>query len=128
MDTKEGVSAERSDLARAILGRVADKWSIAVLCTLADAPDAVRFSRLRDAVGGVTQKVLTSTLRHLEEDGFVTRRVHAAVPPRVDYALTSLGAELYQHIVPLQRWAESRTAQFTEARDQYRVRGEATTS
>ncbi len=109
-------------LAREVLARVADKWSIGVLCALAAAPAPLRFSRVRDAVGGVTQKVLTSTLRHLEEDGFVTRTVYAAVPPRVDYELTPLGCDLYRVVSPLLAWADANTSTFHAARASYGAR------
>lgn len=119
MDT---VSALHGGLDREVLARVADKWSIGVLCALSAAPGPMRFSRVRDAVGGVTQKVLTSTLRHLEEDGFVKRTVYAAVPPRVDYELTPLGCDLYRVVSPLLHWADANTSSFHAARAAYAAR------
>jgi DNA-binding HxlR family transcriptional regulator len=77
-------------LVRDILERVADKWTLLVIDAL-DGRREVRFSRLRERIGGISQKMLTKTLRQLERDGLVKRRIHAEVPPRVDYKLTPLG-------------------------------------
>lgn len=82
-------SSKKEALVRQILERVADKWTLLVIDAL-DSKSEVRFSRLRERIGGVSQKMLTKTLRQLERDGLVTRRVHAEVPPRVDYKLTPL--------------------------------------
>src|SRR5437667_1845852 len=81
--------AEQQVLVRQILERVADKWTLLVIDALEQGE--MRFSRLREKVGEVSQKMLTKTLRQLERDGLVTRRVYAEVPPRVDYRLTPLG-------------------------------------
>ena len=75
-----------------ILQRVGDKWTVLVVGKLGDGP--MRFNELRSAVGGISQKMLTTTLRGLERDGFVTRTVFPTIPPRVDYELTDLGCEL----------------------------------
>jgi DNA-binding HxlR family transcriptional regulator len=80
--------SHKEALVREILERVADKWTLLVIDALEGERD-VRFTRLRERVGGVSQKMLTKTLRQLERDGLATRRVHAEVPPRVDYTLTS---------------------------------------
>ena len=74
-----------------ILQRVGDKWTVLVVGKLGDGP--LRFNELRAAVGGISQKMLTTTLRGLERDGFVTRTVFPTIPPRVDYELTDLGWE-----------------------------------
>ena len=83
-------SSSKDALVREMLERVADKWTLLVIDALEGKTD-VRFSRLRERIGDVSQKMLTKTLRQLERDGLVTRRVHAEVPPRVDYRLTPLG-------------------------------------
>ena len=75
-----------------ILQRIGDKWTVLVVGKLGDGP--MRFNELRSAVGGISQKMLTTTLRGLERDGFVTRTVYPTIPPRVDYELTDLGQEL----------------------------------
>jgi DNA-binding HxlR family transcriptional regulator len=82
---------KKEALVREILERVADKWTLLVIDAL-DGGKEMRFTRLQERVGGVSQKMLTKTLRQLERDGLVARRVHATVPPRVDYRLTPLGA------------------------------------
>ena len=86
-------SSKKEALVREILERVADKWTLLVIDAL-EGRREVRFSRLRERIGGVSQKMLTKTLRQLERDGLVTRRIHAEVPPRVDYTLTPLGESL----------------------------------
>jgi DNA-binding HxlR family transcriptional regulator len=103
-------------LARDVLGQVAGRWSLGVLCVLADADGPLRFSRVFDGVEGITAKVLTQTLRHLERDGFATRMIYAQVPPRVEYELTELGRELIAHVDPLTVWATRRADAFRAAR------------
>ena len=93
----------RNPLVRRLLERLADKWTLMVLEVL-EQNGTMRFTRLRAAVGGVSQKMLTRTLRQLEEDGLVTRRVHAVIPPRVDYELTALGRGLSDSLCDLWRW------------------------
>ena len=92
-------------LTREILVRVADKWTLLVIFALEEGE--MRFSRLREKVEGVSQKMLTKTLRQLERDGLVTRRVHAVVPPRVDYRLTPLGESLAESLCGIWLWAEA---------------------
>ena len=90
-----------------ILQRVGDKWTILVVGKLGDGP--LRFNELRSAVGGISQKMLTTTLRGLERDGFVTRTVFPTIPPRVDYELTELGFELLEPVHALGEWARENT-------------------
>jgi DNA-binding HxlR family transcriptional regulator len=113
------LTTEADQLTREVLGQVAGRWSIAVLCTLAKSTDPIRFSRVLDGVDGITQKVLTTTLRNLERDGFVSRRIYAQVPPRVDYALTPLGRDLYDRVDPLLEWARTKAADFQAARERF---------
>jgi len=87
----------------AILSRVGDKWTVLVVRELGDGPK--RFSEIKRALGSISQKMLTTTLRGLERDGFVSRTVFATVPPRVDYALTPLGRDLLKPVGALGRWA-----------------------
>lgn len=102
---------------REVLARLADKWTILVLGRL--APGTRRFGELRRDVGGITQKMLTQTLRSLERDGFVTRTVYAAVPPRVDYALTPLGQSAVDLVDEFRGWAIAHVPQVLEAREAY---------
>lgn len=97
-----------------ILQRVGDKWTVLVVGRLGNGP--MRFSELRHAVGGISQKMLTTTLRGLERDGFVTRTVFPTIPPRVDYELTELGRELLVPVNALAAWARRNTARVNEAR------------
>ncbi|MGW5685648.1 winged helix-turn-helix transcriptional regulator [Nonomuraea sp. NPDC003754] len=89
---------------RLVLDRIGDKWSVLVLLSLSRGP--MRFTELRDRIGGVTPKVLTQTLRAMEYDGLLTRKVYAEVPPRVEYTLTDLGHSLHQPLAEVTRWAE----------------------
>lgn len=106
---------------RALLDRISDKWVTLVLASLGDGPR--RFSELSRQLAGVSQKMLTQTLRSLERDGLVTRTVTASVPVRVDYALTTLGRSLLVPIALMKSWAEEHMPGVQQARDEYdRVR------
>jgi DNA-binding HxlR family transcriptional regulator len=100
-----------------ILQRIGDKWSVLVVGRLGDG--AMRFSELRGAIGGISQKMLTTTLRGLERDGFVTRTVTPSIPPRVDYELTALGQSLKKPIWALGLWATENHASIEKARIAY---------
>ncbi|GAA4625390.1 hypothetical protein GCM10023196_029330 [Actinoallomurus vinaceus] len=99
---------------RQILDRVADKWSLLVIALLDRR--SLRFTELRRMIDGISQRMLTRTLRHLERDGLVSRTVHPTVPPRVDYALTPLGATLHETIRALVTWTEEHQGQIAAAR------------
>jgi DNA-binding HxlR family transcriptional regulator len=101
-----------------MLERVADKWTLLVIDAL-DSRKPLRFSRLRDQLGGVSQKMLTKTLRQLERDGLVVRRVHAEVPPRVDYRLTPLGVTLGKSVCGLWTWVEAHMKDVERSRRTY---------
>jgi DNA-binding HxlR family transcriptional regulator len=88
---------------RQLLDRIGDKWSVLIVIALADG--SRRYSELAARIEGVSQKMLTQTLRGLERDGMLTRTVHASVPPRVDYELTGLGRSLLEPITALEEWA-----------------------
>jgi DNA-binding HxlR family transcriptional regulator len=105
---------------RQILDRVADKWSLLVIALLAQR--CYRFNELRREIDGVSQRMLTVTLRHLERDGLVRRTVHATVPPRVDYELTELGATLRATISALVAWTEAHQSEIAAARAAYDAR------
>ncbi|MGP3917367.1 winged helix-turn-helix transcriptional regulator [Nonomuraea sp. 10N515B] len=107
---------------RQILDRIADKWSLLVIALL-DC-QSLRFSQLRREIDGVSQRMLSVTLRHLERDGLVSRTVHPVVPPRVDYALTPLGRTLHQTIKSLVTWTEEHQAEIASARAEYDARQE----
>ena len=100
-----------------ILQRVGDKWTVLVVGKLGRGP--MRFNELRTAVGGISQKMLTTTRRGLERDGFVTRTVFPTIPPRVDYELTELGRELLVPVNALGDWARRNTTRVNEARARF---------
>lgn len=102
---------------RVVFARIGDKWTTLVIQALAEGP--LRFSELKQRVAVVTPKVLTQTLRALERDGLVSRKIFAQVPPRVDYQLTELGATLLGPITALRAWAESNVPAILTARDNY---------
>ena len=110
--------SSKAALGRQILERIADKWTLLVIDAL-DGSRHVRFSRLRQEIGGISQKMLTKTLRQLERDGLVTRRVHAEVPPRVDYRLTALGESLGQSVCGVWSWVEAHMADVERSRRRY---------
>ena len=101
----------------AILQRVGDKWTVLVIGKLGER--TMRFNEIRHAIGGISQKMLTTTLRGLERDGFVTRTVFPTIPPRVDYALTDLGRELLEPVQALGEWARKNTERVNEARRKF---------
>lgn len=99
---------------RDVLDRIGDQWSLLVLATL--APGTRRFSQLEREIGDISKQMLSKTLRRLEQDGFVAREVHAEVPPRVEYRLTTLGRSFLEPMRELIRWAEANQAAIVAAR------------
>jgi DNA-binding HxlR family transcriptional regulator len=118
-ETEQGSEAA-SCRVRTILGRIGDKWAIYVVDRLGAGPR--RFSELHRGIDGITARMLTVTLRGLERDGIVTRTVHAAVPPRVDYALTPLGETLGVAIGQLVGWADEHLPEIEAAQAAYDAR------
>jgi DNA-binding HxlR family transcriptional regulator len=118
-ETDQGAAAS-SCRVRTILGRIGDKWAIYVVDRLGAGPR--RFSELHRGIDGITARMLTVTLRGLERDGIVTRTVHAAVPPRVDYALTPLGETLGVAIGQLVGWADEHLPEIEAAQAAYDAR------
>lgn len=99
---------------RLVLDRIGDKWSVLVVLSLLGGPR--RFTELRTAIGGVTPRVLTKTLRVMERDGMLTRQIFAEVPPRVEYTLTPLGRSLREPIEATAGWAEKNVSKVMAAR------------
>ena len=112
--------ASASCRVRTVLDRIGDKWAIYVVDRLGAGPR--RFSELLRGIDGITARMLTVTLRGLERDGLLTRTVHAAVPPRVDYALTPLGETLREAIGQLVGWADEHLAEIEAARADHDTR------
>jgi len=100
-----------------VLSRVGDKWTVLVVSTLGDGPK--RFNELRKALGSISQRMLTLTLRALERDGLVTRTVFPTVPPRVEYELTRLGRSLLEPVSELGLWARRNRAAIADARARF---------
>lgn len=116
--TPESFSFRRSltpaedHLAREVLERITTKWSLSVMRVLAEANGPLRFSRVLERVEGISQKVLTQTLRSLERDGLISRTLYPQVPPRVEYELTALGADLLARVASLWEWIVGRVSEF----------------
>jgi DNA-binding HxlR family transcriptional regulator len=100
-----------------VLARVGDKWTVLVVSNLGDGPK--RFNELRKALGSISQRMLTLTLRGLERDGLVTRTVFPTIPPRVEYELTRLGRSLLEPVNELSLWARKYRAAMEDARTRF---------
>ena len=114
---------ENCQAVSAVLSRVGDKWSVLVVSILGKGP--MRFNELKRTVDGVSQRMLTLTLRALERDGLVTRTVFASVPPRVEYELTALGRSLLQPVLALAAWAIEHRGDIAAAQRRFDARAEA---
>jgi len=97
-----------------VLARVGDKWSVLIIVLLGDGPK--RFNEIKRMIGGISQRMLTLTLRGLERDGLVKRTQFPTIPPRVDYELTQLGLSLWEAVKPLGAWAQGHVKHITRAR------------
>ncbi len=120
MQVVEAMSLGRGDVfdsqcpARGVLDHVTSKWAVLVLVGLRSGP--LRYSALRRAIGGVSEKMLAQTLRTLETDGFVRREVVPTAPPQVTYSLTDLGQEVTAHLASLLDWIDTRLPEVLTAR------------
>jgi DNA-binding HxlR family transcriptional regulator len=111
-----GHEAENCEF-RSFLDRVADKWSLMLIVVLQDAPQQrLRFSQLQKAIPGISQRMLTTTLRHLERDGLLTRHFYPQIPPKVEYQLTALGKNLMVPITGLMEWIQANWKAISKAR------------
>ena len=102
---------------REVLAQISDKWTILVLAILVEG--TTRFNELRRRISGITQKMLTKTLRELEQNGFVSRRVYAEVPPRVEYTLTPLGHSLVKVLDTVKDWVNRHAGDVVTARARF---------
>jgi DNA-binding HxlR family transcriptional regulator len=105
---------------REVLNRVGDKWSVLVIVLLGEG--SKRFNELKRMIDGISQRMLTLTLRGLERDGLVKRTVHPTVPPRVEYALTALGRTLLDPVTEIAKWAQLHRHEIQRARDGFDAR------
>ncbi len=106
---------------REVLDRVGDKWSVLVISTL--GTESLRYSDLQASIPGVSQRMLTVTLKALERDGLLTRTAYPEVPPRVEYELTDLGRSLLDVVMSLARWAAAHYEDVAESRREHEVTG-----
>jgi len=111
---------------RMVLDRIADKWTVLIVGALEEKTK--RFGELRREVGGVSQKMLTQTLRGLERDGVVVRTVYASVPPKVEYSLTRLGRTLVHILEEIRKWSELNIEDVLKARDDFDSRSQSEAS
>ncbi|WJI13981.1 helix-turn-helix transcriptional regulator [Pseudoxanthomonas winnipegensis] len=102
---------------RQILDRIGDKWSLYIVAMLANGPQ--RFNALKRGIDGISQRMLTLTLRGLERDGLITRTLYPTIPPRVDYALTDLGVTLLKPVMALVHWANENQGAIAEAHQRF---------
>ena len=118
--TADGVAAEHDSgdckLVSETLARIGDKWTVLVVELLCAGRGPIRFNEIRRAIGGISQRMLTLTLRSLERDGLVVRTVHPTIPPRVDYELTDLGYTLRTPLVAVAEWARANRGAIDAAR------------
>jgi DNA-binding HxlR family transcriptional regulator len=112
----DSLTDEEDALTRQMVTCISDKWSLWTMSVIAEHTRPMRFSRIMEQVEGVSQKSLTKTLRGLERDGLITRKVFAEVPPRVEYAMTALGSEMLENIAPLWLWVAKSVRRFQDAR------------
>ena len=112
--------SEETKALRDLLSKVGDKWSILLVVVLSRSPDSrARFSTLLKQVDGISQRMLTTTLRDLERDGFITREVYPEVPPRVEYELTTLGKILLQPMNKLVEWTVHNWKEIKKAQEKF---------
>jgi DNA-binding HxlR family transcriptional regulator len=123
--TRETIKHQSEDCrgVSAVLARVGDKWSVLIIMLLGDGPK--RFNEIKRMVGGISQRMLTLTLRGLERDGLVTRTVFPTIPPRVDYELTNLGRSLWKPVEALGSWAREHLTEIDAAKRRFDERAKA---
>ncbi|GAA4233873.1 helix-turn-helix domain-containing protein [Actinomadura meridiana] len=108
---------ETIDLVRDVLARVGDKWTVLVIAALASGP--LRFTALHEQVAGISQRMLSQTLRLLTKDGLVTRTAYAEIPPRVEYTLTPLGRSLSNAVDGIVHWVQEHQAEVVQNRTKF---------
>ena len=119
----ETLTEAEDALTREMVSRISDKWSLWTMSVVADVREPMRFSRIMEHVEGISQKSLTKTLRGLERDGLITRKVFAEVPPRVEYTITALGSEMLDNVAPLWLWTAKSVQRFHACRAAFDGRG-----
>jgi DNA-binding HxlR family transcriptional regulator len=122
-ESRHSPSAPGCTTIREVLARIGDKWSVFVITLLGEG--TMRFTELQRSIEGISQRMLTLTLRQLERDGLVERVVYPVVPPRVDYSLTALGKTLIEPLVAVAGWADTHRGDIEAARAEYDSRPDA---
>jgi DNA-binding HxlR family transcriptional regulator len=117
------IRGDQGRAVRALLDRIADKWALLILATLHG--QRLRFTQLQQRIPGISQRMLTLTLRKLERDGLVSRTAHAEVPPRVEYEPTDLASSLIPHAIALAGWAAEHNPTIAAHRDSYDSRSDS---
>ena len=120
-ETGEVADPRVEALVNEVIGRVADKWTMLILEVLAEHGET-RFTRVGELVGGISQKMLTQTLRQMERDGLMVRTVHPVIPPKVEYRLTDLGFTLAEAFCGVWTWAEANIDRIEAARAAFDAR------
>jgi DNA-binding HxlR family transcriptional regulator len=115
------VDPRLNELVMNLIGRVADKWTMVILELLTEKGE-LRFTRIADGVPGISQKMLTQTLRQMERDGLLIRTIHPVVPPKVEYRLTDLGLGLSSAFCDVWTWAEENQSRIHQSRATYDAR------
>lgn len=117
LDTSRWNPYDRNCPSRRLLDRIGDRWTVLTIGALADGP--LRYKSITGRIDGISQKMLTQTLRGLERDGLVKRTVFPVIPPRVDYELTETGLSLCEHLAALEKWATDHMAQVLDSQNRY---------
>ncbi len=118
----ESLTDDEGSLTREMVSYISDKWSLWTMSVIVEHRHPMRFSRIMEKVEEISQKSLTKTLRGLERDGLITREVFAEVPPRVEYAMTPLGAGMLDNVAPLWLWVAKSLWRFRNARAAFDAR------
>ena len=118
----EEIDPALEELVTGIIGQVADKWTMLILEVL-EEHGTLRFKEVGRLTTGISQKMLTQTLRQMERDGFVSRKVYPVIPPKVEYSLTELGQSLGEAFCSVWKWAQARHADIEAARQRFKERG-----
>ncbi|PZN98354.1 MAG: transcriptional regulator [Hyphomicrobiales bacterium] len=118
------IGPEVDALVRDVIGQIADKWTMLILEAL-EEHGTLRFTQVGRIVGGISQKMLTKTLRQMECDGLITRTVHPVIPPHVDYTMSEIGRELTAAFCGVWVWAETYYSQVDAARAAFRMRSQS---
>lgn len=116
-ETMRPVNQDECQRISGVLSRIGDKWTVQIIMTLQERPH--RFNDIKRAVEGISQQMLTRTLKNLTRDGMISRTEHPTVPPQVEYALTDLGRSLSKPVVALGLWARANLSQIAEKRARY---------